>query len=72
MSCRTETDAYGAIAIPSHAYWGPQTERSRTLFAIGTERLPNEVVRCFGAQKAAAARERCRARRHRQGKVVSS
>lgn len=56
MSCRTETDAYGAIAIPSHAYWGPQTERSRTLFAIGTERLPNEVVRCFGAQKAAAAR----------------
>ncbi|RUZ73775.1 class II fumarate hydratase [Mesorhizobium sp. M7A.F.Ca.US.006.01.1.1] len=56
MGTRTETDAYGAISIPDGAYWGPQTERSRILFAIGDEQLPKDVVRCFGAQKAAAAR----------------
>lgn len=56
MSCRIETDAYGAVAIPTNAYWGPQTERSRILFAIGGERLPVGVVHCLGAQKAAAAR----------------
>ncbi|WP_085583623.1 class II fumarate hydratase [Thalassospira mesophila] len=56
MNNRIEADAYGEIAIPSGAYWGPQTERSRLLFAIGDERLPVDVIRCFGAQKAAAAR----------------
>ena len=56
MSCRSEADAYGTAEIPAGAYWGPQTERSRLLFAIGTERLPSEAVRCFGAHKAAAAR----------------
>ncbi|MGX9445623.1 lyase family protein (plasmid) [Nitrobacteraceae bacterium UC4446_H13] len=56
MGTRIETDAYGRIAIPEEKYWGPQTERSRLLFAIGDERLPTAVIRCFGAQKAAAAR----------------
>lgn len=56
MGSRTESDAYGAITIAEKAYWGPQTERSRLLFAIGDERLPGDVVRSFGAQKAAAAR----------------
>ena len=55
MSNRVEADAYGEISIPAGAYWGPQTERSRRLFAIGTERLPVDVVRCFGAQKGMAA-----------------
>ena len=60
MNRRTETDAYGTTSIPDGAYWGPQTERSRVLFAIGDERLPSDVVRCFGAQKAAAARANLR------------
>ena len=53
---RTEADAYGNVSIPEGAYWGPQTERSRVLFAIGTERLNVDVIHCFGAQKSAAAR----------------
>jgi fumarate hydratase class II len=56
MTERRETDAYGEVAIPDGAYWGPQTERSRRLFDIGDARLPVDVVRCFGALKAAAAR----------------
>ena len=56
MSSRIEEDAYGEVAIAAEAYWGPQTERARRLFAIGGERLPASVIHCFGAQKAAAAR----------------
>ncbi|WP_193369658.1 lyase family protein [Pelagibius marinus] len=59
MEVRTETDAYGEIEIPAGSYWGPQTERSRALFAIGDEYLPVDVIHCFGAQKAAAARANC-------------
>ncbi|AUG55670.1 class II fumarate hydratase (plasmid) [Thalassospira marina] len=56
MNNRMEADAYGEVAIPAEAYWGPQTERSRHLFAIGNECLPDDVIHCFGAQKVAAAR----------------
>ena len=56
MTCRTEADAYGGVSLPAHVYWGPRTERARLLLSIGSERLPLDVNRCFGAQKAAAAR----------------
>ena len=56
MDHRLETDAYGAVEIATWAYWGPQTERSRKLFAIGDEATPAQLIHCFGAQKAAAAR----------------
>ncbi|PWE53361.1 class II fumarate hydratase [Metarhizobium album] len=55
MKSRKEIDAYGEIEISASAYWGPQTERARRLFAIGSERLPVDVIHSFGAQKAAAA-----------------
>ena len=36
-------------------YWGPQTERARRLFQIGTERFPPGLIRAVGLQKQAAA-----------------
>ena len=34
MKTRTETDSFGLIEVPAHAYWGAQTERSRHNFPI--------------------------------------
>ena len=52
---RTETDSLGTIEIPADRLWGPQTERARRLFAIGTERFPPVLIRAVGLQKQAAA-----------------
>ncbi len=52
---RTETDSLGTIDIPADRLWGPQTERARRLFQIGTERFPPRLIRAVGLQKRAAA-----------------
>ncbi len=52
---REETDSFGPISVPSHKYWGAQTERSRQNFRIGTERMPLPLIRALGLQKKAAA-----------------
>ena len=52
---RTETDALGSIDIDAARYWGPQTERARLLFRIGTETFPPSLIRAVGLQKQAAA-----------------
>ncbi len=52
---RTETDSLGSIDIDDDRYWGPQTERARRLFRIGTERFPPSLIRATGLQKQAAA-----------------
>ena len=52
---RTETDSLGTIEIPADRYWGPQTERARQLFRIGTEKFPPALIRAVGLQKQAAA-----------------
>jgi fumarate hydratase class II len=52
---RTETDSLGTIEIPADRLWGPQTERARRLFRIGTERFPAILIRAVGLQKQAAA-----------------
>ncbi|HEY2133277.1 MAG TPA: class II fumarate hydratase [Acetobacteraceae bacterium] len=52
---RTETDALGEIEIEATRYWGPQIERARLLFRIGTERFPTGLIRAIGLQKQAAA-----------------
>jgi fumarate hydratase, class II len=46
----------GPIDVPAERYWGAQTERSRRNFRIGTERMPEPLIRAFAIQKAAAAR----------------
>lgn len=52
---RTESDSLGTIDIPADRLWGPQTERARRLFRIGSERFPPALIRAVGLQKQAAA-----------------
>lgn len=53
---RTETDSLGAIEVPSDAYWGAQTQRSKENFAIGQQQMPLAVVHALAQIKKAAAR----------------
>ena len=58
---RTETDSFGPIEVPSHAYWGAQTERSIENFPFGPrEQMPSEIVHALGFIKQAAARVNAR------------
>ena len=52
---RTETDSLGSVEIPAERLWGPQTERARALFRIGSETFPPGMIRAAGLQKWAAA-----------------
>ena len=52
---RTETDSFGSIDIPRDALWGVQTARSLHFFAIGTQRMPAEVIHALALIKWAAA-----------------
>jgi fumarate hydratase class II len=52
---RTESDSMGEIEVPSDRYWGAQTARSLHHFDIGTETMPEPLVRAFGILKGAAA-----------------
>ncbi|MDI3306573.1 MAG: class II fumarate hydratase [Acetobacteraceae bacterium] len=52
---RTETDSLGTIDIPAERYWGPQTERARRLFRIGSEHFPPALIRAVGLHKWACA-----------------
>ena len=52
---RTETDSFGPLQVPSHHYWGAQTQRSLQNFKIGTETMPASLIRAFGTVKMAAA-----------------
>ena len=53
---RIERDTMGEVHVPASAYWGAQTERSRTNFKIGPEgSMPKEIVHAFAYLKKAAA-----------------
>jgi fumarate hydratase class II len=52
---RIERDTFGEIAVPGHALWGAQTQRSLHHFAISTERMPRELVLALAQVKRAAA-----------------
>ena len=52
---RIETDSFGPIEVPAHALWAAQTERSRRFFAIGTQRMPLQIVHALAEIKRAAA-----------------
>ena len=54
---RTETDSFGDIEVPAHAYWGAQTQRSIGNFPFGPhEQMPPRITRALGLVKQAAAR----------------
>nr|WP_325179603.1 class II fumarate hydratase [uncultured Oscillibacter sp.] len=55
MDYRIEHDSMGEVWVPADCYWAAQTERSRQNFQIGTERMPQEIMRAFGIMKKAAA-----------------
>ena len=57
MEYRTEHDSMGEVKVPSHRYWGAQTQRSKENFPIGVgcEPMPREIIHAFGILKKAAA-----------------
>jgi fumarate hydratase, class II len=54
-SQRIERDTMGEITVPTDRYWGAQTQRSLTYFAIGQDLMPREMIRALGIVKQAAA-----------------
>ena len=52
---RVEHDSMGEMLVPVDALWGAQTQRSHENFPIGTERMPQEIIRAFAILKRAAA-----------------
>lgn len=52
---RTETDSFGSIELPQDALWGVHTARSQHFFAIGTQRMPPEIIHALAHIKWAAA-----------------
>jgi fumarate hydratase class II len=56
MEYRSERDSMGEVQVPSSAYWGAQTERSRNNFKIGKPAsMPAEIIVAFGYVKKASA-----------------
>jgi fumarate hydratase class II len=53
---RLEQDTMGVVDVPANAYWGAQTERSLANFPIGSERMPEEVIKSLAMIKFVAAR----------------
>ena len=52
---RVEKDSFGPIEVPADRLWGAQTERSRRLFRISTERMPLPVIYALALVKQCAA-----------------
>jgi len=52
---RIESDSMGQIEVPSHVYWGAQTQRSLLHFNIGRDTMPPELIQAFGVLKKACA-----------------
>jgi fumarate hydratase class II len=52
---RTETDSLGRIEVPADRLWGAQTQRALTLFTIGREPMPSEMVEAYSFIKKACA-----------------
>ena len=55
MEYRVEHDSLGEVQVPADRYWGAQTQRSFENFRIGTEKMPEEIIRAFAILKKAAA-----------------
>ncbi|NLE65406.1 MAG: class II fumarate hydratase [Elusimicrobia bacterium] len=55
MSFRVEKDSLGEVKVPSERYYGAQTVRSIENFPIGTDRMPEPLIRALAIVKKAAA-----------------
>ena len=52
---RIEHDTMGAVRVPADRLWGAQTERSRTNFRLGAERMPLALIHALVRVKRACA-----------------
>ncbi len=52
---RPEFDSMGSVEVPADRYWGAQTQRSLTHFAVGDDRMPLPVIGALALLKKAAA-----------------
>ena len=52
---RVEHDTMGEVRVTADHLWGAQTQRSFQNFAIGTETMPEGIIRAFALLKKAAA-----------------
>ena len=52
---RIEKDSMGEVNVPTHKYWGAQTQRSLENFKIGGDKFPREMIKALGLLKKAAA-----------------
>ena len=70
---RIEHDSMGEMKVPADRYWAAQTQRSFQNFKIGTERMPEEIIRAFGILKKCAAKANaiCRPEKMTQEKLWS-
>jgi len=56
MKYRIEKDTMGEVKVPTHKYWGAQTQRSINNFKIGADAsMPIEIIYGFAYLKKAAA-----------------
>ncbi len=55
MNTRMETDTFGKIEVLNSVYWGAQTQRSIENFKIGTETMPQPLIKALAQIKKAAA-----------------
>ncbi len=57
MEYRIEKDTMGEVQVPSHVYWGAQTQRSIENFQIAQDinKMPKEIIGAFAYLKKAAA-----------------
>lgn len=57
MDYRIEKDTMGEVKVPSHVYWGAQTQRSIENFRIAQDinKMPKEIIKAFAYLKKAAA-----------------
>jgi len=55
MEYRIEHDSMGEMKVPADKYWGAQAQRSFQNFKIGTETMPQEIIKAFAILKKSAA-----------------
>ncbi|MBY0034369.1 MULTISPECIES: class II fumarate hydratase [Bacillus] len=55
MDYRIEKDTMGEVKVPADKVWGAQTQRSKENFKIGSEKMPQRVVKAFAILKRSTA-----------------
>jgi len=63
LDIRKETDSLGEVNVPADKLWGAQTQRALEHFAIGTDRMPREMIMAYAVLKKGAANANFAAKR---------